>query len=280
MRILLASLALGAPVAANATTSWTIYSGDGQTSQSGTGSGSASIDGADYNFSFTNTNSPTIIVTGGGTGGNGSHFDATYDYTVFVHGTMPSFIPTSCSQGPGDPPCRSPYSGNYLFSVLDANGEYYLSGPNAYLQAYVAPGDNYGIASCDSNLTQQCGYAQYTTTLGASGYGVEQNGDVVFVVPVELRLRGDLFGGTSTITAAIDPILTLNPDFVADSGLQSSDFTIDTNGNGNASNAAAISALAGAVPEPASWAMMLCGFGVIGAGVRRRRKAGGLQASL
>ena len=42
---------------------------------------------------------------------------------------------------------------------------------------------------------------------------------------------------------------------------------------------AAIYGYGGAVPEPATWAMMLLGFGGIGMAMRRRRKKGLLQVA-
>ncbi len=40
------------------------------------------------------------------------------------------------------------------------------------------------------------------------------------------------------------------------------------------------SASAAAVPEPATWAMMIFGFGIIGYATRRRRGAVGIRATL
>ncbi len=49
---------------------------------------------------------------------------------------------------------------------------------------------------------------------------------------------------------------------------------------GSGASTLSISQLAGAVPEPATWAMMILGFGVVGGALRRRRKMTGFTAPL
>ena len=57
---------------------------------------------------------------------------------------------------------------------------------------------------------------------------------------------------------------------------QSLVFAADVLGNGNTGNVAAVLS---AVPEPATWAMLLVGFGLIGAGLRTRREENSVLAS-
>lgn len=58
--------------------------------------------------------------------------------------------------------------------------------------------------------------------------------------------------------AGLDKIVLLDRDLVNSTGL---------------SNAALYRTGGGAVPEPATWAMMLIGFGAVGVGLRRRKRA-------
>lgn len=57
--------------------------------------------------------------------------------------------------------------------------------------------------------------------------------------------------------AWIDPIITIDPTFLA----QNPGFSLS------------FDALPGAVPEPAEWAMLICGFGLVGGAMRRRATA-------
>ena len=61
--------------------------------------------------------------------------------------------------------------------------------------------------------------------------------------------------------AFIDPVISINPAFLQLHGL-SGGFVTLSNGVSNAATA---------VPEPASWAMLITGFGLAGAALRRRR---------
>ncbi|MEP6786540.1 MAG: PEPxxWA-CTERM sorting domain-containing protein [Sphingomonadales bacterium] len=71
-------------------------------------------------------------------------------------------------------------------------------------------------------------------------------GDNVFLTPYNVNLAS--YGAITRIE-----ITTTDP-----AGLGYDDFTFDVSNNGG-------------VPEPATWAMMLAGFGVVGAAMRRRR---------
>jgi hypothetical protein len=87
--------------------------------------------------------------------------------------------------------------------------------------------------------------------------------DRSFMGHISLSASANAFGPKSTVFAFIDPEITLPDDF----GGSANDFTLDlsegvTNilGTGNSN-----------VPEPASWAMLIAGFGLTGAVMRRRR---------
>lgn len=74
-------------------------------------------------------------------------------------------------------------------------------------------------------------------------------------------------GGSGS--AYVDPVLSIDPSFFAthDRSLYSLSFS-----NG------IVNGLTGAVPEPATWAMLILGFGVVGGALRRRRSTGAMPA--
>ena len=78
-------------------------------------------------------------------------------------------------------------------------------------------------------------------------------------VSASLRTFSDLSAGS--VDAYLDPTFTLAPDFLQRNGLNSRDLAIGQD---------SISA----VPEPASWGLMLAGFAIIGSGLRRSREVG------
>lgn len=93
-------------------------------------------------------------------------------------------------------------------------------------------------------------------------------GDVNVVdLQASANLDGDSshFGGY--VSAYADPYITIDPDFAAAHPGYSLSFS---DGVGNT--------LAGAVPEPAGWALLLTGFGIIGAALRRRSAMQGVAA--
>ena len=84
--------------------------------------------------------------------------------------------------------------------------------------------------------------------------------------PVLVWLRASINAGKGSGTAFADPIISIDPSFAAQYPNYLSDFTLEFSvGAGN--SAAAV----GGVPEPASWALMLAGFGLTGVAVRRRK---------
>lgn len=56
--------------------------------------------------------------------------------------------------------------------------------------------------------------------------------------------------------------------------------TITVNGNSGAEGAYGGSAVLGGVPEPMTWALFILGFGVVGAGLRRRQTQQTVRASI
>lgn len=115
--------------------------------------------------------------------------------------------------------------------------------------------------------------------LGGAGFpggNTGTNGTFDFFNGITLVKSGA--GGTTTSTQIASGVAFFPPDngaFTFDSFITS--FTIDTlSGPASLDYALATYTLfspSGAVPEPATWAMMIVGFGGVGAMVRRRRAA-------
>ncbi|WP_353200316.1 PEPxxWA-CTERM sorting domain-containing protein [Sandarakinorhabdus sp.] len=99
----------------------------------------------------------------------------------------------------------------------------------------------------------------------ATGFN-RQGGDVLFTFTTG--------SGSTTQTITIDGIPGLQTFTFNMTGLTSVSYLPQTTFNGyiQADNFV-VSAATGAVPEPASWAMLIAGFGLTGAAMRRRRTA-------
>ncbi|MBS0332417.1 MAG: PEPxxWA-CTERM sorting domain-containing protein [Proteobacteria bacterium] len=74
-------------------------------------------------------------------------------------------------------------------------------------------------------------------------------------------------GGEVGATAFVDPMVTIDADWLADNpGFQ-------LNWSNGVENGTGLLPSTGGVPEPATWALMIAGFGLAGASLRRRRAA-------
>jgi hypothetical protein len=76
-----------------------------------------------------------------------------------------------------------------------------------------------------------------------------------------IQIRANFGASNGSASAMIDPMIVIDPTF-ADANLYTITFSDGvTNGGGQRS-----------VPEPATWAMMIAGFGLVGFALRRHRK--------
>ena len=106
-----------------------------------------------------------------------------------------------------------------------------------------------------------------------SGYQIAQYSDLLGLIQTGVALNGTIGNDTNSdgfVDTAYDLALGLSNDLSVGAG-QSASFTTYTLFGSGAPGAVSVP---GAVPEPASWAMMLGGFGLIGGTLRAsRRKA-------
>jgi len=148
------------------------------------------------------------------------------------------------------------------------NPAYLQDGPLARIVN--ATGDGNGTAGATttfSTIFSLAGFDSLNATL---------SGQVLFDNSGQIFLNGNQIGGTFTGFASLAPFGSNGNFFVA--GLNTLSFAL-TNADGpQAFQVAGLTVTAerlpitGGVPEPASWAMLVIGFGVVGASVRRRTK--------
>ncbi len=167
-------------------------------------------------------------------------------------------------------------------AIASISGSYTLSATG---QAYALAGATTGTyIPLDSSLQKSfgatCDYSGYYSSTGpncgSAGYALDlnfvkgstfTNGDPLSVYGV-ISLGTDTHAGATGLggdagqsSAFIDPTITLNPLFntplyTLNVGSQ----VVPVPGGG-----------AGAVPEPAAWALLLAGFGLVGSAARRKR---------
>ena len=127
-------------------------------------------------------------------------------------------------------------------------------------------------SGCDE-AGRGCGSGSFSLRLGFVSATEYLNGDPLDFIG-SVSIEGDAFAGRTRYTdrngmlagtayAFIDPLITLDPSLGNQYSL--------TIGGGQVANGTPGGA--GAVPEPATWALMLGGFGLAGSALRRRRLA-------
>lgn len=171
-------------------------------------------------------------------------------------------------------------NGNY---VGVANGTTSSSGPNSpipasftgqnYLQWANLSGANRTAAIVSVNINLNAA----TTAFGFDWFNTDATDQYTFTVdgvsysapPFTVAPNGTTSGffGLVSDTAFTRATITNNffGGYISDEGLDN----LTTNGVGSQNP--------GAVPEPATWAMMILGFGLLGCAMRRRRTEGKLQ---
>lgn len=172
------------------------------------------------------------------------------------------------------------YSYGYEASLGGPLTLFTTGGPtNGQPQAWVSPAvDQYlGVYNLPSTLLQHPGasgqYSILRITLGASSTykinGGFSNGDNASTDVHILANGASIFDGGVNGSGSFANF-GLSQYFTAGTTI---DFAVGNGGNGYNYDSTFLSASVASVPEPATWAMMLGGFGIAGATLRRRRAA-------
>ena len=144
-------------------------------------------------------------------------------------------------------------SGNYTFSYDSAANSYALTAINFSLNGMVFTLANTGIAS-----------SAFAVSVGGTDSG-------------SLGSVGGVANGVLDFAIAINPIVpnpgNPQPPLTGRSFIYSLPGASQTYVTTNVTTTATTVAAPSAVPEPATWGLMLAGFGVVGAGLRSRRRS-------
>lgn len=164
------------------------------------------------------------------------------------------------------------------YVVVSSNIATILPGSHAltyYNPAYLQDGPKSRIVNATGNGNGATGETTtFETTFSLAGYDASNatiSGQVLYDNFGTVSLNGHQIGGTVTGFNSLAPFGTNANYFVA--GLNRLDFTLNNVDGPDAFQVAGLTVTAaqtGTVPEPASWALMLVGFGLVGASVRRR----------
>lgn len=129
-------------------------------------------------------------------------------------------------------------------------------------------------AQCSTSTLDPCGTGAFNVSMDfVSAAATYSNGSPfdfyssVFMAAGARAGASGLSNRVGEAQAYIDPFISLN---FGGSGLNASNYTL-TLGDGSVANASADGFTGGGVPEPATWGLMIVGFGLAGATLRRRR---------
>jgi PEP-CTERM motif len=118
----------------------------------------------------------------------------------------------------------------------------------------------YADIECNEGNIDGCGRHDFFGALSLAQFADEANLSFSGMVWMTAAMIAPRYGFSETSRVIVDPVLSLSGN-----GLDQSQYTFKLSG-GIGNGAAAT------VPEPASWGLMIFGFGVVGASLRNRRK--------
>jgi len=168
------------------------------------------------------------------------------------------------------------------YKVLSTNAGNVTVGGQAltyYNTAYLQDGPQSRIVNGTGDGSGVTGeVTTFRTTFNLTGFdstNATLSGQVLFDNFGTISLNGNAFGGTFTGFNSLTPFGTSANFFL--SGINTLDFTMNNVDGPAAFQVAGLTVTAarlpvvGGVPEPTSWMMMVAGFGLVGASVRRRK---------
>ena len=241
-----------------ATTSYTV-SDDPSSPGSGIGAHTIVTDGATTVITFATNPSPTLSLSTTSTTGS-PYAIADYYYNYDFNSNSPAAASALLAVVNG--------SGAFLTTVpiLTTPGFIYLDATGASYVSASASGDTDSLSvSCDSGYGQ-CGITTYSLNTYATPtlFQCAGNPCPAIQLSMDLHFYADLSSGDS-ITAIVDPAVTLNPTFFADAGLDQTDYSLTFPDGGNVTGTPPRGP---AVPEPHTWALLLFGLGGVGMAMR------------
>jgi hypothetical protein len=274
----LAWLMIAGAAQAQTTRSYTV---DNQDQSGASGSHSATVTdsvGDRSTITFAGGVSPRLTVSSSVPTPAGTHTNtlATFTYaatltTVAQHGF--EILYSGCL---ANAQCGA--AGGSATKIGAATGSFGITGTeNSFGRTSVQVGDSRISGYCDAGqFGNACGTHDYTLDVYVTQDWLCPSKDVggacTSLLPVPplvfmttLSVQADLGqdAGSQQMTAFADPVFTLNDGFFTSLGLDPRNYGLAFS---------ATTERSGGVPEPASWALMVLGFGGLGAVLRNRRR--------
>jgi hypothetical protein len=265
------------PAAVGSSHSYTIYQGSnkydsgqiagpGDTTHTVTGDSGSTV-------TFTTTTSPFASVTGSVVDNSPSQF-------AQIDGGLGYMVTLSAKDQGAFDALQTYFDNGGTIGSLHGNYTTAFTGQGAAQAAatsgFGVPGDqthSFGIVCASNGAACSSGAFDIGVDFVGAAGAYSNGGALDFVSSVFLSVHAragaaGLSQLTGSASAFIDPLLSL--DFTG-SGLNAGDYTLSMAVTNAASDGFTPGGGNGGVPEPATWALMIAGFGLAGSALRRRR---------